>query len=149
VGNEERTHVGAAMTAQPVTVTPTTTVEDASQMMLARKIGGLPVVEDGKLVGIITTSDILQAFLEGIGATTPASVRIDLVHKDDSRDLADTCRIVHDAGGTVLSMGTYLDPWTGQPFFFLRVSGVDGNAIAAALRESNYTVLSVANGRVQ
>jgi hypothetical protein len=39
------------------------------------------------------------------------------------------------AGGTVLGMGTYLDPWNGQPFFFLRVSGVDSNAIAAALRD--------------
>lgn len=131
VGSGERTHVGAAMTAQPVTVTPTTTVEDASQVMLARKIGGLPVVEDGKLVGTITTSDILQAFLEGIGATTPASVCIDIVHKDDGKDLADTCRIVHDAGGTVLGMGTYVDPWSRQPFFFLRMSGVDGNVIAA------------------
>lgn len=142
-GSSRMTRVGAAMTAQPVTVTPATTVEAASQIMLARKMSGLPVVEDGKLVGIITTSDILRAFLEGIGATTPASVRIDLVHKDDGKDLADTCRIVHDAGGEVLSMGTYLDPWSGQPFFFLRVSGVTGDTIATALRDSSYTVLSV------
>jgi acetoin utilization protein AcuB len=64
-GLEAYTTVGSVMTAHPITVSPQTTVEDATRVMLERKIGGLPVLEGQQLVGIITTSDILQAFLEG------------------------------------------------------------------------------------
>src|SRR5208337_792427 len=44
LGHEERTRVTAAMTEDLVTVTPATTLEYAAQLMLKRKIGGLPVV---------------------------------------------------------------------------------------------------------
>lgn len=43
-----------------ITVLPTATIRDAASIMLEHKIGGLPVVEDGKLVGIITESDIFR-----------------------------------------------------------------------------------------
>jgi acetoin utilization protein AcuB len=70
VGVEERTRVQAAMTETPLTVSPSTTVEEATQLMLKHQIGGLPVLESGKLVGIITTSDILRAFLEMTSTST-------------------------------------------------------------------------------
>lgn len=59
----ESTRVNAAMRTALVTVTPDNTVEDAARLMLTHKIGGLPVVSSGKLVGIITTTDLLRAFL--------------------------------------------------------------------------------------
>ena len=52
------------MTKQVVTVRPDQTVEDAAMLLLGHRIGGLPVVRDGQLVGIITETDILQAFLQ-------------------------------------------------------------------------------------
>lgn len=58
-GYLESTRVNAAMS----TVTPYNTVEDAARLMLKHKIGGLPIVADGRLVGIVTTSDLLRAFL--------------------------------------------------------------------------------------
>jgi CBS domain-containing protein len=57
------TRVNAAMRTALITVTPFNTVEDAARLMLKHKIGGLPIVADGKLVGIVTTSDLLRAFL--------------------------------------------------------------------------------------
>ena len=62
-GHMDSTRVNAAMHTALVTVTPRNTVEDAARLMLRHKIGGLPVVADGKLVGIVTTSDLLRAFL--------------------------------------------------------------------------------------
>jgi len=59
-----QTKVTAAMTSDPKTVTPHMSVEDAARLMIEHKIGGLPVVEDGKLVGILTTTDVLKAFLK-------------------------------------------------------------------------------------
>ena len=60
------TRVNAAMRTHLVTVTPYNTVEDAARLMLNHKIGGLPIVADGKLVGIVTTTDLLKAFLQVI-----------------------------------------------------------------------------------
>jgi acetoin utilization protein AcuB len=57
------TLANAAMRTTLVTVTPHNTVEDAARLMLKHKIGGLPVVNDGKLVGIVTSSDLIRAFL--------------------------------------------------------------------------------------
>jgi len=63
-GYLESTRVNAAMRTALVTVTPYNTVEDAARLMLKHKIGGLPIVaENGALVGIVTTSDLLRAFL--------------------------------------------------------------------------------------
>jgi acetoin utilization protein AcuB len=58
------TRISAAMTPDPKTVTPRMSVEDAARLMISHKISGLPVVEDGKLVGILTTTDVLKAFLQ-------------------------------------------------------------------------------------
>jgi len=63
VGYLDATTVGAVMTPDPKTVTPRMSVEDAARLMIAHKIDGLPVVEDGRLVGIVTTTDVMKAFL--------------------------------------------------------------------------------------
>src|ERR1700761_381758 len=51
------------MTAAVLTCTPETPIEDAATLMRDRKIGAMPVVRDGRLVGIITESDIFKAFI--------------------------------------------------------------------------------------
>jgi len=68
-GYLDNTRVSAAMTPDPKTVTPKMSVEDAARLMIEHKIGGLPVVEDSKLVGIITATDVLKAFLKVEAAT--------------------------------------------------------------------------------
>ena len=62
-GMLDKTKVNAVMTKKVVTVTSATPIERAARLLLRRKIGGLPVVDDGKLVGIITTSDLLKALV--------------------------------------------------------------------------------------
>lgn len=143
VGVEERTRVGAAMTETPLTVSPLTTVEEAVQLMLKHQISGLPVVENGKVAGIITTSDVLQAFLEMTGASTQDSVRIDLLRTEKGGDLAEAATLINGIGGEVLGVGTYRDPWSEQPIFYLRLRGIDAAAASAALQNKGYTVFSV------
>ncbi|MBI1814833.1 MAG: CBS domain-containing protein [Deltaproteobacteria bacterium] len=58
------TRVDAAMVEQPFTIGPDEPVEAAAKLMLERKVGGLPVTDDaGKLMGIITESDLLRVLL--------------------------------------------------------------------------------------
>jgi hypothetical protein len=57
----EHAEVKLAMTEQVLTVTPETTIYDAARLLRERKLGAPPVVQDGALVGIISTTDLLEA----------------------------------------------------------------------------------------
>jgi CBS domain-containing protein len=61
---QSRVEVGDLMTRNVVTVGPDADLNEVARTMLERKIGGLPVVEHGRLVGIITESDIFKRFVE-------------------------------------------------------------------------------------
>jgi acetoin utilization protein AcuB len=64
VGYLEGTKVTDAMTPDPMTVPPESLAVDAARLLVERKIGGLPVMDKGKLVGIVTTSDLLRALVD-------------------------------------------------------------------------------------
>ena len=55
-----RITLGEIKSRHVVTVAPTTTVQEAARLMLTHKIAGLPVVADGRVVGIITESDVFR-----------------------------------------------------------------------------------------
>ena len=56
--------LGEIMTREPITIKPDATLRDAAKTMLEHKIGGLPVVEDDKIVGILTESDIFRVLAQ-------------------------------------------------------------------------------------
>ncbi len=60
----DRIQVRGIMTANPVTVTPDTPIEEAARLILQHKVGGLPVVEDDRLVGIITETDLIRTMID-------------------------------------------------------------------------------------
>ena len=65
--------VGSCMTPNPLTIEPTVPIADAARIMRNHKIGGLPVVTDGQLVGIITETDLLDFLIELLaGEPVPA-----------------------------------------------------------------------------
>ena len=142
-GYLDRTTVAAAMSKKPTTVTPATTVEVAAQLLLKQKIGGLPVVENGRVVGVITTSDVLQAFLDVMGASEETSTRIDFVAEGEGKGLAEASRIIAQQGGEVLGVGTYRKQWGVSPVCYLRLRSGDSDAIAQVLREKGFEVLGV------
>ncbi len=52
--------VDTVMTPEPITVSPESTIAEAAQIMLSKKISGLPVMKNDKLVGIITETDFCR-----------------------------------------------------------------------------------------
>lgn len=60
----DHTFVKDAISDELVTVTPSSSIREAARILRERKIGGLPVIEDGKLVGMLTVSDVLEALTE-------------------------------------------------------------------------------------
>jgi CBS domain-containing protein len=68
--------VGDLMTSHLMTMTPRDTVRKAANLMRGRTIGCLPVTDHGRLVGIVTTSDLLQLIGRGIGRPEKPQRRI-------------------------------------------------------------------------
>jgi acetoin utilization protein AcuB len=79
-------------------------VDDAS--LVEHKVGGLPVMEGGKLVGIITAIDMLRAFGEVLGTAEEGVSRIDLAFSGTSFDLVTIAELIGASGGEVLG-GSY------------------------------------------
>ena len=60
----EETQVSRIMVQNPVTTTPETPLLEVAVVLQKTKYGGLPVVTDGHLVGVITDSDLLRALID-------------------------------------------------------------------------------------
>ncbi len=67
----ENTPLERVMTRDPLTVTPTTPLREAAATLQSNKLGCLPVVEDGRLVGIVTRGDLLGVLVRLLGSVTP------------------------------------------------------------------------------
>lgn len=93
------------MTRAPVTISPETPVEEAALLMRERKVGGLPVVEDGKLVGIITESDIFEVMIEVMGVRK-GGARLTLELEDRPGVLAEALGLIKGHQVNVLSVVT-------------------------------------------
>jgi acetoin utilization protein AcuB len=71
-GYLERTKVDAAMTYSALTVAPTDTALSAAHLLIERKFNALPVVENGRLVGIVSRTDLLQLLVSLLEQRQPA-----------------------------------------------------------------------------
>ena len=139
----EHIKINAAMTEQPITVGPETMLDDAADIMLKNQIGGLPVLHQGQLVGIITSSDVMKAFLDVMGASESASARIDITLEGEEHGLVEASRIVAREAGEILGVGTYREKFGANPVCYLRVLSRNADVIARALRQSGFDVLGV------
>jgi CBS domain-containing protein len=69
---------GEAMTSPPVTIEPSRRVADAADLMIANRVNRLPVVEAGRLVGIVARADLVRAFARS-DAEVAADIREDVL----------------------------------------------------------------------
>jgi acetoin utilization protein AcuB len=142
-GHLEHKKIKAAMTESPLIVTPETTLEEAAVIMLEQQIGGLPVVEEGRLVGVIAASDILRAFLDVMGASHGGSTRIDFILEGEEHGFTEASRIVAREGGEILGVGTYRDKLGDNPVCYLRLAASHPEQVAKGLRVGGFKVLGV------
>jgi acetoin utilization protein AcuB len=96
--------VADVMKKTVLTVPPDETIEAAAQLMLQRKISGVPVVEEGKLVGMITESDVFRAIGEMLGLAEKGARIAFSVDEDD--DLLKSIES-HTANLALRSLATY------------------------------------------
>ncbi len=127
-----RITVGNVMTKEVITVTEFTPIEEAACIMADNKIGGLPVVRDGRLVGIITETDIFKAFIELLGAREKG-LRLSLLVPEQPGILAQITSEIAKMGGNIVSLGTFHGEDASTRTITLRVTGVNKSDLIETL----------------
>jgi acetoin utilization protein AcuB len=129
------------MIKNPFTVSPDNDVEVAAQLIYRHKIGGLPVVRGRRLVGIITESDLLRAFIDMMGILSSSS-RLDVVTSAEPGNLNRAIQIIHDHGGDIINVGMTAQRTAKRTYYF-RLTQCDILPIRNALEEGGYKVDAV------
>jgi len=124
----------------PITVHPDDDIEVAAQLIYNHRIGGLPVVENGRVVGILTESDILRAFIDMMGILTSTS-RVDVVMDNSPDSLNKALRIISDCGGDIINVGTSGRRAAKKTYCF-RLSSCKTDAIREALENEGFSVMA-------
>lgn len=130
------------MSSPVITVTASTPLEEAARIMADNKIGGLPVTDDGKLVGIITETDIFKILLELLGARTPG-VRVIVAVREAKGVLAQITRALADLGANIVSVATYGGPNAGEPRIMFKLSDVTPEAARQALQKLGLAIIDL------
>jgi acetoin utilization protein AcuB len=130
--------VGEIMTRDVITVSPWDTIEDALVILHRKRFGALPVVDGRKLVGIITKTDILAAFIDTLRIEGAGGVRIEVILP---RDVSFLLRLIRKLGEMKIEIRSLvLSPFRGEFVAFLRIGTIDVANVKSVLRESGFTV---------
>jgi len=130
------------MTKEVITVEEDTPLEEAARIMADNKIGGLPVVRDGVLVGIITETDLFKIFLELLGAREKG-LRLSLLVPERKGMLASLTGEIARLGGNIVSLGTFLGEDPTNRLIAVKVQDVPKEELLAAMEGIEAKVLDV------
>ena len=121
------------MTRKVITVAEDTPLEDAARIMADNGIGGLPVMRAKEVVGMITETTLFRIFLELLGARR-AGIRVTVSVPDTPGELANLTKAIHDLGGNIIALGTFLGETSAQGLITLKVDGVEMEPLKKAIQ---------------
>jgi acetoin utilization protein AcuB len=121
------------MSHKVITVTEDTPLEEAARIMADNEIGGLPVMRGKEVVGMITETTLFRVFLELLGARR-AGIRVTVSVPDTPGELANLTKAIHDLGGNIIALGTFLGETTTKGLITLKVEGVEMEPLKKAIQ---------------
>jgi acetoin utilization protein AcuB len=134
--------VKKVMSSPVITVSPDMPLEDAARIMADNKIGGLPVLDGDKLVGIITETDIFKILLELMGGRT-SGLRVTVSLPDRRGNLAKLTQALADRGANIISLVTYGGTTADDSLITIKVNGVEETAVREALNQPGVKVVDL------
>ena len=131
--------VSELMSTEVITISPDTPVEEAARIMADHKIGGLPVMESDRLVGIITETDVFTVLLEMFGAREKG-LRMTLEIPERKGEIARISLTIAQLGGNILALGTFWGDDPNTAVVTIKVEDVEVETLLAAMRNLGLTV---------
>ena len=130
------------MTKNVITITRDTPIEEAARIMADNKVGGLPVVDGHKVVGIVTETNLFRIFLELFGARAKG-IRLSVLLTNEPGSLNRLTGAVQSVNGNIVALGTFLGENTGNAMVTLKVDGVEMEALKNAIAPAVIKILDV------
>src|SRR5919112_426834 len=129
------------MAAEVVTARPEDPIEEAAMEMYERKIGCLPVVGDDGLVGIVTSSDVMRAFVRLVGGHEPGS-RVEVALSRRPGAFAGVAGILQNAGANIVSVlaSSKGEDEAGERVAVFRIDTIDPRRVVEGLEAAGYAV---------
>lgn len=129
-----------------ITIPPDALLEEAALLMRDNNVGALPVCDNDKLVGIITETNIFDAFIDLLGVRD-AGTRITIEADDKPGVLADLTEVIRDYGANISRVAVFRGENVDQDkaLVVLRLFTDDVTPIVDVLKENGYNVVSVIN----
>ena len=134
--------VSQVMSTNVMAVTEDTPIEQAARIMADNKIGGLPVMRDGHVVGIITETDLFKVFLELLGAREPG-VRVTALVEDRPGELADITEAIASRKGSFIAFGQFSSQKPNTKVVTFKVKGLSQDEIKAAITPVVQEILDI------
>lgn len=132
--------VAEIMTKKVITVTEDTPLEEAARVMADTRIGALPVMQDGKLVGIITETDIFKGFVELLGTREPG-VRLTMKMPEGQGVLPLCMESISKLGGRLLALVTWGGDDPGTRIVTAKVAGVETEQLKESIAKLGIEVV--------
>lgn len=143
-GINENSIVAQVMATKLITLDPEEHLEEAAHKMLTHKIGGMPVVHDGHLEGMLTESDLFSVF---VGMTKPQDeLRVTFALSAGRTDAPDPVLIALRLSFRVRGYLVHARPG-GEEIALLRLRGNKKQALIEALGQAGYTVIEIVDTR--
>ena len=130
------------MVKNPYTISPDMPAEEALQLGQEKGYGGFLVVENGRLVGVVTESDIVRIMTRVLGVREKGK-RIDLKVSKEFGNFQRIMKILDENKTVLLSLITLKEPEEEDWLTILRVEGEDAEPIAKELRSAGFNVTYV------
>jgi acetoin utilization protein AcuB len=137
--------VSEIMTRRVITAHPLDFIEDAAKAVYEYKVGSLPVLDGGRLVGIVTESDILNCLVEMLGVHKPSS-HLEVEVEDRAGSLAEVSQVFREAGVNVCSVIVTPGSAPQKKNLVFRVQTIDPRPLIDLLTARGFSVCSPAEG---
>ncbi len=124
--------VKQVMSKKVKTVDADTPIEEVARIMADNKFGGMPVMRSGKVVGMVTETDLFKVFLELMGARNKG-IRVTAVVSDAPGQLAKITKAIADAGGNFISFGQFAGNDPSTKVLTFKVAGLKKEEVKKVL----------------
>ncbi|MBN2385948.1 MAG: CBS domain-containing protein [Anaerolineales bacterium] len=137
--------VQKVMRTEVVTIDSDCPIEEAARIMADNKVGGLPVMDDKKVVGMITETDLFKIFVELMGAREKG-VRATVLIPDKPGQFARIGKALGDLNANIITMTTFLGKDTSTRMVTLKVVGLTKKQVRETISPLVESVLDIREG---
>lgn len=134
-----KTKISQIMSKNPITISSNALLEEAALLMRNNNVSFLPVVDDNKLVGIITESDIFDSFIELLGFREPGT-RLTVEAKDEPGIMANLTGIIGDFGANINHVAVYRGS-SGKSSVVIGINSLNTSEMEKSIENQGYKIL--------